>query len=103
MLHHLSAQLQHVGSGSLTRDWTRAPCTGSSESKPLEPGEVPQTLFLKIMSSSVFSVALSLRYFARAFSSCGEQGPPLFAAQRLLLRSSGSRLAGFRSCDARAE
>ena len=24
--------LQHVGSGSLTRDWTQAPCTGSTES-----------------------------------------------------------------------
>ena len=25
----------HVGSSSLTRDWTRAPCIGSSESQPL--------------------------------------------------------------------
>ena len=25
-------QLQHLGSSSLTRDWTRAPCVGSSES-----------------------------------------------------------------------
>ena len=28
--------LQHVGSSSPTSDWTQAPCTGSSESQPLD-------------------------------------------------------------------
>ena len=43
--------------------------------------------------------ALGLRCCARAFSSCGEQGL-LFVAVRglLLLRSTGSRCAGFSSC-----
>ena len=33
-------QLQHVGSSSLTRDWTWAPCTGNVESQPLGNPEV---------------------------------------------------------------
>ena len=39
----------------------------------------------------LFLAALGLRCCARAFSSCGEQG-------LLLLRSTGSRHAGFSSC-----
>ena len=30
-LQHANTELQHVGSSSLTRDQTQAPCSGSSE------------------------------------------------------------------------
>ena len=39
-------QLQHVGSSSLTRDSTRAPCIGSTESQPLDHQGSPQDYFL---------------------------------------------------------
>ena len=35
-LWHVSSQLGHVGSSSLTRDRTRIPCTGSTKSQPLD-------------------------------------------------------------------
>ena len=35
-LRHVTFQLQHVGSSSLTRDHTWAPCIGNMESKPLD-------------------------------------------------------------------
>ena len=35
-LRHANSQLQHVGSSSLTRDRTLAPCIGSLESQPLD-------------------------------------------------------------------
>ena len=57
-----------------------------------------------------FLAALGLRCCARAFSSCGEQGL-LFIAVRglliaeasLLLRSLGSRHAGFSNCSTQAQ
>ena len=36
--------LQHVGSSFPTRDGTWAPCTGSAESQPMNPREVPSYL-----------------------------------------------------------
>ena len=36
----------HVGSSSLTRDQTQAPCNVSAESQPLDHGEVPFLKFL---------------------------------------------------------
>ena len=40
------SQLQHVGSSSLTRDRTWAPCTGSSESQPLDHQGIPRMMIL---------------------------------------------------------
>ena len=39
-------QLQHVGSSSLTKDWTRAPCVGSLESWPLDHRGSPYICFI---------------------------------------------------------
>ena len=39
-------QLRHVGSSSLTRDWTRAPCIGSTESATEPPGKPPLQVFI---------------------------------------------------------
>ena len=38
------SQLWQLGSGSLTRNGTQAPCIGSTESKPLDHLVVPQAL-----------------------------------------------------------
>ena len=40
------SQLQHMGSSSLTGDRTWAPCTGSSESQPLDHQGIPWDVFL---------------------------------------------------------
>ena len=46
----------HAGSSSLTRDRTRAPCTGSAESYPLDHQRSPNILFLFIYLLTNFSI-----------------------------------------------
>ena len=46
--------------------------------------------------------ALGLRCYAWAFSNCGGRGLLVVVRWLLLLRSTGSRCAGFSSCGARA-
>ena len=52
-------QFQHVGSSSLTRDQTRAPCTGSLESQPLDHQGSPCAHLLNILDTD-FSQSLSI-------------------------------------------
>ena len=42
---HAGSWLWHVGSSSLTRDWTWAPCAGSTESEPLDHQDSPEASF----------------------------------------------------------
>ena len=70
----------------------------------------PPTVFLKNLFIYLFLAALGLCCCAWAFSSCSEQGL-LFPVRctgfslrwLLLLRSTGSRYAGFSSCGTRAQ
>ena len=48
----------HVGSSSLTRDWTRAPCIGSTESYPLDHQGSPESYFLNSSTLELFYVYL---------------------------------------------
>ena len=71
-------QLRHVGSSSLTRDRTQAPCIGSSESQPLDhQGSPIQWYIFKILLIylllPLFTCARSL-VLLRLFSSCQEWG-----------------------------
>ena len=52
------SQLQHVGSSSLTRDRTWAPCTGSSESQPLDHQGSPISITFCVISLEMFSSLL---------------------------------------------
>ena len=45
---NMRTQVRHVGSSSLTRDQTCAPCIGSSESQPLDQQGRPYLAFLKL-------------------------------------------------------
>ena len=96
-----------VGSSSLTRDWTQAPCIGSAESYPLRhQGGPPGCLFFKFFYYYFFifwllwvfiaAHGLSLVVASGGYSSLRCAGFSL--RWLLLLRSTGSRRAGFSSC-----
>ena len=70
--------LQHTGSSSLTTDRTRAPCTGSTESYPLDHQGSPYMLLLTMMKGTIkTSLFLSLvrsQYFSICTDSLKENG-----------------------------
>ena len=45
--------LWHVGCSSLTREHTRAPCIGSSESQPLDHQESPKPIYLNVVNQQL--------------------------------------------------
>ena len=50
---HSNSQLQHVGSSSLARNQTWAPCAGSAESQPLDHQGRPRTSFIFKVTSII--------------------------------------------------
>ena len=99
---------------SPTWDWTCTPCTGRWSFNHWTAREVPKIIlfiyFYKfIYLIYLFLAALGLRCCTRAFSSCSEWGLlfvtvcGLLTAVASLLRSTGSRQAGFSSCSMRAQ
>ena len=68
------------GMSSPTRDRTRVPCIGRRIFFFFRG--VPLLLFFIIyLFIHLFLVVLGLRFCARAFSSCGKQGPPFIAVR----------------------
>ena len=93
---------RHVGS-SQTRARTRVPCTGRRILNHCATREAP-VFFFFLIYLYLFLAVLGLRFCARAFSSCGERGPP-YIAVRGPLTVAASPVAERRlsSCGSRAQ
>ena len=68
-LQHSNTQLQHVGSSSLMRDQTQAPCTGRAESQPLDHQGSAHTPFLKKLEKKQISFGVDVSLWQKMFYS----------------------------------